>query len=135
LCARRTRRRQARSWSQLGASLRAHLRERPVLARQVKALPDIDQRLGERFDQAVVVIGRRRDAQALHAARHGRIIDRLDVDAVLVEQKVAHRLAPLRIADEDRHDVRLARHDRQPGSDERGLGRTGVPMLRVPLGR
>jgi hypothetical protein len=51
------RRRQARSWCRLGASLRAHLRERPVLARQVEPLPDIDQRLGKRVGHAVVVTG------------------------------------------------------------------------------
>ena len=33
--------------------------------------------------QRVVVQRRRRDAQALGAARHGRVVDRLDVDAVL----------------------------------------------------
>ena len=57
------------------------------------------------IDQRVVVIGRRRDAQAFLAARHGRIVDRLDVDAVLGEQQVARRLALLGIADQHRHDM------------------------------
>jgi hypothetical protein len=44
------------------ALLRARLRKRLVLAGQVEPLPDVDQRLGERVDHAVVVTGRRRDA-------------------------------------------------------------------------
>jgi hypothetical protein len=36
---------------------------------------------------------------------HGRIVDRLDVDAVIGKQQIARRLAQLRIADIDRHDV------------------------------
>ena len=36
--------------------------ERVLLQRQAKAPPDIDQRFGERVDQAVVVIRARRDA-------------------------------------------------------------------------
>jgi hypothetical protein len=39
------------------------------------------------------MVRRGRDAQALRAARHGRIIDRLDIDAVLGEQAIARRLA------------------------------------------
>src|SRR5215207_7160283 len=93
--------RRAWSWFRLGASLRAHLRKRPVLARQVEPLPDIDQRPGERGGHAVVVMWRRRDAQPLHATRHGRVVDRLDVDSMFSEQEVACRLALLRIADED----------------------------------
>ena len=76
------------------------------LQRQAELLPDLDQGLGQRVDQPVVVIRRRRDAQPLGALRHGRIVDRLDVDAVLGEQQVARRLALLRIADHHRHDMR-----------------------------
>ena len=57
---------------------------------------------------AVVVQRRGRDAQALGAARHGRVVDRLDVDAVPLEQQVARRLAAHRVADQHRHDVRRA---------------------------
>jgi hypothetical protein len=67
-----------------------------VLQRQAKAPPDIDQRFSERVDQHIIVIGPRRDAQPLGAARDRRIVDRLEVDAVLGEQKIARFLAPLR---------------------------------------
>ena len=57
---------------------------------------------------ASVWSGAGRDAQALGAARHGRVVDRLDVDAVLLEQQVGRRLAGLGVADHHRHDVGLA---------------------------
>ena len=64
-------------------------RERAVLQRQPETRPHIDQRFSKRVDQRIIVIGRRRDAQPLGATRDGRIVDRLDVDAVLGEQKIA----------------------------------------------
>ena len=63
------------------------------LSRQAQPIPDVRQCLGEMVDHRVVVAGRRRDAQPLGAAGHGRVVDRLDIDAVLVEQQVARRLA------------------------------------------
>jgi hypothetical protein len=50
-------------------------------------VPTHRPRLGQRVDQRVVVIGRRHDAQPLGAAWHGRIVDRLDVDAVVGEDR------------------------------------------------
>src|SRR6516225_11892066 len=88
--------------------------QRAFLERQVEPAPDVDQGLSKRVDQAVVVIGARRDPQSLGALRHGRIVDRLDVDAVIGKQQIARRLAQLRIADMDRHDVGWARHHRKP---------------------
>ena len=66
--------------------------------RQAKAFPYIDQGFGERVDQYVTMAGRRRDAQTLGAARDGRIVDGLDVDAVFVEQEVARLPARLPIS-------------------------------------
>ena len=77
-----------------GKSLR---RERVVSQRQSKTPPHVDQCFSERVDQCIIVIGRRRDAQPLCAARDGRIVDRLDIDAVLGEQEIARFLALLRI--------------------------------------
>ena len=99
--------------------------------RQPELLPDIDERLGKRVDQAVVVIRARRDAQPLSAFRHRRIIDRLDVDAVLGEQKIARLLAQLGIADKDRHDMRRARHHRQRRGGEHRLGAGGAILMAV----
>ena len=75
-----------------------------VLERQLEPVPNVEERLGELIDHDVVVAGRRRDAQALRSFWHGRIIDPLDIDAMLAEQKVARGLASLRIADD--HPVR-----------------------------
>ena len=80
-------------------------RQRLLAGRQLEPVPHVDQRFRQRVDQRVVVIGRRRDAQPFLAARHGRIVDRLDVDAVLGEQQVARRLALLGVADQHRHDM------------------------------
>src|SRR5262249_30005096 len=63
-------------------------RERAGLEWQTEPHPHIDERFGERVYERIIVIGRRRDAQALGAARDGRIVDRLDVDAMLGEQKI-----------------------------------------------
>src|ERR1700730_897082 len=46
--------------------------------------------------------GRRCNAQPLGSPRHRRIIDWLEIDAMLGEQQVARALAFLRVADHDR---------------------------------
>ena len=58
---------------------------------------------------------------ALGAARHARIIDRLDVDPVAVQQLVASGFAEARVADDDRDDVAFRRHHRQPGLGQAAL--------------
>ena len=100
---------------------------------RLEPLPDVDQRLGQRVDQRVLVIGRRRDAQPFGSLRHGRIVDRLDIDAVLGEQEVGRLLAFLRIADEHRHDVGVARHYRQAGGVEHGLDARGALLVALAL--
>ena len=67
------------------------------------------------------------------ALRHGRIVDRLDVDAVLGEQDVGRLLALLRIADEHRHDMGVARHHRQAGGVEHRLDARGALLVAVAL--
>ena len=56
-------------------------RQRLLLQRQAEAVPDLEQGLGELIDQAVVVIGRGRDAQPLGALGDGTIVDRLDAES------------------------------------------------------
>src|SRR5262249_28636287 len=68
--------------------------------RQAELFPHVHQCLGELVDQPIVVIGRGRDAQPLSAFGNGRIVDRLDVDPMPLEQEIARLLATLRIADE-----------------------------------
>src|ERR1700758_4117107 len=44
--------------------------------RQTEAVPDLQQRVSQPVDQSIVVIGGRRDPQALGAFCNGRVIDR-----------------------------------------------------------
>src|SRR5579883_3579840 len=76
---------------------------RILLERQVEALPDVDERLDEMGDMRIRMERRRRDAQPLAAALDRRIIDRLDINPVAIEQPIARQLAALRVADFHRH--------------------------------
>src|SRR5438270_3512382 len=73
------------------------------------------------------------DAQPLASLGHGRIVDRLNVDAVLAKQQVARRLAFLRIADEQWDDVGIARHDRESLCPKRSLDPPGAVLLAAAL--
>src|SRR5262249_11702717 len=108
-------------------------RERAFPERQAEALPNIDQGFGERVDQTVVMIGARRDAQPLETFRHGRIIERLDVDAMFGKKQIARRLAVLGIADEDRNNVGRTRHHRQRSSSKHRLDSRGAVLMTVAL--
>ena len=57
----------------------------------------------------------RREAQAFGAALDRRIVDRLDVDIVVLHQHVAGRLAGPGIAHHDRHDMAVAGQNRDAG--------------------
>src|ERR1700689_5819536 len=105
--------------------------ERALFERQAELLPYVDEGFGKIVDQTVVVIRARRQPQALGAFRHRRIIDRLDVDAVLGEEKIACFLAALGIADEDRHDMRGARHYRQRRRREHRFGAGGTILMAI----
>ena len=67
------------------------------------------------------------------SARDGRIVDRLDIDAVLSEQEIAHFLALLRIAHHYRHSVRLTGHYRQTCRIEDGLYPRRAFLMAVAL--
>ena len=83
--------------------------------------PDVCERGDERVDIFIAVQWRGGQPQPLRAARHGRVIDWLDIDAVAVQQLVARGFAQPRIADHDRHDMALAGHHRQAGRGEAAL--------------
>jgi hypothetical protein len=72
-----------------------------------------------------IVTRSRGDAETLGSDRDSRIVDRLDVDAVPVQQEVACRLAAVGITDHDRDDVRWVVEDRQARRAERVLGDGG----------
>src|SRR4051794_28742486 len=71
--------------------------ERFRLQRQTEAFPNLQQGLGQMVDQRVLVVGRGRDSEPLGAFGHRRVVDRLDVDAVLFEQDIAGLLAAFRV--------------------------------------
>src|ERR1700682_3453618 len=101
----------------------------PVLQRKPEPCPHIHEGLDESIRERFVVVGAWRDPQPLHSARYGGIVDRLDVNAVLCEQQIARRLAPLRIPNKDRHDVGVARHDRKRGGVEYGFDARGSFLM------
>src|SRR6202011_3679856 len=107
--------------------------QRFLAQRQAETLPDLQQGFGEMIDQSVVMIGRRRDPQPLAALGNGRIVDRLDVDVVLFEKDVAGPLAALGIADEQRHDMGLARHHRQARGGQDRLDPGGALLMALAL--
>ena len=93
-----------------GARLRAVARL-TRLARRLRGLPQIAFRPDGRespdqmVDVGLAVQGRGGQAQALGAARHGRVVDRLHIDLELVEKAIGDVPAQYRVADHDRHDM------------------------------
>jgi len=79
------------------------------------------------------MVGRWRNAQPLGALGDGRIVDRLDVDRMPLEQEIARALAALRITDKHRYDVRIILHDRQAGGCEHRLCATGAVLMALAL--
>ena len=71
----------------------------------------------------------RGDTQALLAAGDGRVVDGLDVDAVLLEQLVGSLLGDLGITDQERDDVRGVRDDGDVEFLQGRLDSAGVQLL------
>jgi hypothetical protein len=65
----------------------------PVTPRKFELIPHASQRLGEMIHQLIAMMRGWRNTQPFMASRHGRIVDRLYVDAVLPQQQVGDRLA------------------------------------------
>jgi len=55
----------------------------------------------------------RRQAQPFRAARHCRIVDRLDIDGVAAQQVFANVPTYAGVADQERNDMAGRRHDRE----------------------
>ena len=81
----------------------------------------------------LVVQGGGSEAQPLGSARHRRVVDRLHVDPVPLQQLVRHPLAQHRIPDEHGDDVRRVGHDRQPRLPEHPLQPLREGLLAAPL--
>jgi len=67
--------------------------------------------------------------QALLAPRHGWVVDRLDIDAVVLQQHVGRALGQLRVAHQDGDDVRRVRDHGDVDLLQRSLDRAGVQLL------
>ena len=76
---------------------------------QFEPLPDVRQASDERLLVGIGVERARRDAKAFGSTRHGRIVDRLHVDAVMVEQEPCGLAAARRIAEDDGDQVALSK--------------------------
>src|SRR6266436_3362183 len=76
---------------------------------KIELPPYRDQRASQLFDQPTVVRRGRGYPQSLGASGNRGIIDRLDVDPVLLKQEIARLLALFGIADHDRHDMGVCR--------------------------
>ncbi|MPL74811.1 hypothetical protein SDC9_20630 [bioreactor metagenome] len=82
-------------------------------------------------DLLQIVHRRGGEAQPLGAARHGREIDRLHVDAEFLEQHVRQRLGVLGIADHHRHDMAAMVDDRHAERFQPHLQDLGMQLLLV----
>src|SRR5436305_3703616 len=91
--------------------------------RKIELPPYRNQRISQLSDQPSVMRRGGGNPQSLGAAGDCGIVDRLDVDPMLFEQKIARLLAQIGIADHDRHDMRLRRQHRQAGFPQSRLGR------------
>ena len=67
--------------------------------------PNGGERIYKVLDVCIGVERRWGYAQALGAARHGGVINRLHIDVVPIEQQIANVLALHRIANHHRHDM------------------------------
>ena len=74
------------------------------------------------------------EAQALGAARDGRVVDRLHVDGEALEQRVGDALGEHGIADQHRHDVARVVHHRQTGGPQPALQRPHALLVALALG-
>ena len=90
--------------------------------REIEFLPHRNHGVSQLSDQPRVMRRGGRNPQSLGASRDRRIVDRLDVDPMLVKQEVARLFAQVGISDHDRHDVRLCRQHRQAGFAQSRLG-------------
>src|SRR5690606_32429753 len=77
----------------------------------------------------------RREAQPLRAARHGRIVDGLHIETVILQQLIADLLADHRIAHHDRHDMALAPEHGQARIRHHLTQRRRALLMPLPLRR
>ena len=76
----------------------------------------------------------RSEAETLSANRDGWGIDGLSIDAVFFEEAIGVVLAEVRIADDDRDDMRLCGEDGNARVVELGLEQLDVLLLQLTFG-
>jgi Family of unknown function (DUF5681) len=116
----------ARIAKRVGAWLRTVFRLARLARRlrgppQIAFRPDERERPNQMVDVRLAVQWRGRQAQPLGAARYGRVVDRLHIDAVPMQQLVAGDLAQPGITDHHWDNVARRRHHRQAGRGEAPL--------------
>jgi hypothetical protein len=74
-------------------------------AAQNQVTPHITERRRQRVDIGVAVQWGRSQPQAFGAALHSWLVDRLDVDPVVLQQLIASGFAEAGVADHHRHDM------------------------------
>ncbi len=72
---------------------------------------------------------RRGKAQALRAARHGREVDRLDVNTMVIQQPVTQDFGVYRVADDHRYDVAAMIDQRQAHGAGHSYGQIRTILL------
>ena len=103
------------SWSGAGEA-----RSGSSLQRQSKIQPRGLEILDELVHHLLGVVRSGSDPELLLSAGHGRVVDGLDVVAVLLEQDVGERGAEDGVADVDRDDVRWRRLHADTGGEQSG---------------
>ena len=74
-------------------------------AAQRQPAPHVAEAVHQRLDIFITVQWSRRQPQPFGAARHSRVVDRLHVDPMVVQQLIAGGFAEAGITDHHRHDV------------------------------
>ena len=117
--------------ARIGAEERDHAR---FLEGEAERLPDVDQSLDQIGDLGFGMGRRRGHAQPLRPPGDGRIVDRLNVDRMPLEQEFARRAALPGVADKHRHDMRGIVHHRQTGGAQSVLDELRHMLVAVALG-
>src|SRR5258707_4751221 len=77
----------------------------------------------------ICVKGRGGDAQSFLAARHSRVIDRLEIDTVLCKQQFARAPALMCLTDDQRQEMTWRVEDGHAGRQEHGLQPPDIALL------
>jgi hypothetical protein len=88
-----------------------------------------DERVDQILHMGYCMEGCRRDPQPLLATRDGRVVDRLDVDAMLCEQQFARAPAEMRVADDHRQDMARRIEDGHVGGLKHSLEALDIASL------